>query len=105
MTEAERWRGWLDLAVVEESGVELRPDYRPLIIAATSPRPGPSDAATDALLREAETAAKTALARAGSGGTGGAEDLPQIADWRLAYKGFRAEREPNRARVGALVGG
>src|ERR1700683_1231453 len=103
MTEAERWRGWLDLAGVEGSVVELRPDYRALIIAATSLRPGPSDAATDALLREAETAAKTALARAGSGGTGGAEDLPQIADWRLAYQAFGAKPKRTRPSVEALL--
>ncbi|HUC58631.1 MAG TPA: phenylalanine--tRNA ligase beta subunit-related protein [Streptosporangiaceae bacterium] len=108
MADADRWRDWLDRAVVEESVRELRPDYLALIVVAAGLRPGPSDAATDALLAEAETEAKAALAAAGSeagagsGGTG-AGDLPAVADWRLAYQAFGAKPKRTRPSVEALL--
>src|SRR5580693_3171936 len=100
MTEADRWQGWLDLAEIEEPVAELRPDYLALIVVAAGLRPGPSDAASDALLGEAETAAKAALAAAGAGGAG---DLPRVADWRVAYQAFGAKPKRTRPSVEALL--
>jgi DNA/RNA-binding domain of Phe-tRNA-synthetase-like protein len=97
MSEADRWRGWLDLAVIEQAVTGLRPDYTALIIAAADLRPGPSDAATDALLSEAETEAKAALADAAGG------DLPRVADWRVAYQAFGAKPKRTRPSVEALL--
>src|SRR5271165_4985803 len=49
---------WLDLAAVEPSVLDLRPDYAALIIIADGLHPGPSDEATDALLSDAEAQAR-----------------------------------------------
>jgi hypothetical protein len=42
--------------------VDLRPDYTALIIVAEDLQPGPSDQASDTMLRHAEGAARAALA-------------------------------------------
>ena len=48
---------WLDRVEIEAEVTKLRPDYTALLIVAEGLQPGPSDAASDALLRDAETAA------------------------------------------------
>jgi DNA/RNA-binding domain of Phe-tRNA-synthetase-like protein len=95
MTDADRWQNWLDLAAIDETVAELRPDYAALIIVAADLRPGPSDAATDSLLSEAETTAKAALAATA--------ELPQVADWRQAYQAFGAKPKRTRPSVEALL--
>ncbi len=55
-------RRWLGLTAIEPAVRDLRPDYTALIIVAEGLRPGPSDAATDALLSDAEARARAALA-------------------------------------------
>jgi hypothetical protein len=57
-------RRWLDRAAVEGPVFELRPDYAVMIIVAEGLRPGPSDEATDALLRHAEKQATRATTSA-----------------------------------------
>jgi DNA/RNA-binding domain of Phe-tRNA-synthetase-like protein len=76
---------------------ELRPDYRVLVMAAEGLEPGPPDQVSDELLARAETRARTALdGRA-------PEDVPQVADWRDAYRAFGAKPQRTRPSVEALL--
>jgi DNA/RNA-binding domain of Phe-tRNA-synthetase-like protein len=88
---------WLDLASVQDQVMELRPDYTALLIVAEGLQPGPSDAASDALLRDAETAAPALLA-----GRPAAELAP-VAAWRDAYQAFGAKPKRTRPSVEALL--
>jgi DNA/RNA-binding domain of Phe-tRNA-synthetase-like protein len=90
-------RRWLETAAVESPVFDLRPDYTALIIVAEGLRPGPSDDATDALLSAAEAQARAALAGQG------AEALPPVAAWRLAYQAFGAKPKRTRPSVEALL--
>lgn len=90
-------REWLDLAQVDDAVLALRPDYTALLVVAEGLSPGPSDEATDKLLRAAEDAARAAV------GGRAAADLPQIADWRAAYQAFGAKPNRTRPSVEALV--
>ena len=92
--DAERW---LDQAAIDGPVMELRPDYTALIIVAEDLRPGPSDQATDALLADAEAAARAALA-----GRAAAE-LEPVAAWRAAYQAFGAKPKRTRPSVEALL--
>jgi DNA/RNA-binding domain of Phe-tRNA-synthetase-like protein len=88
---------WLDLVEIEAEVTELRPDYSALLIVADGLRPGPSDQATDALLSEAEAAARAVLA-----GREAAE-LEPVAAWRVAYQAFGAKPKRTRPSVEALL--
>jgi DNA/RNA-binding domain of Phe-tRNA-synthetase-like protein len=88
---------WLDLASVQDQVTELRPDYTALLIVAEGLQPGPSDAASDALLRDAETAALALLARRP------AAELAPVAAWRDAYQAFGAKPKRTRPSVEALL--
>jgi DNA/RNA-binding domain of Phe-tRNA-synthetase-like protein len=90
-------RRWLELAAVEPSVLELRPDYAALIIVAEGLRPGPSDEATDTLLSDAEAQARAALAGRDAG------DMPPVAAWRAAYQAFGAKPKRTRPSVEALL--
>jgi DNA/RNA-binding domain of Phe-tRNA-synthetase-like protein len=89
--------GWLDLVEIGTQVTELRPDYTALLIVAEGLQPGPSDAASDALLRDAETAALALLA-----GRPPAELAP-VAAWRDAYQAFGAKPKRTRPSVEALL--
>lgn len=82
--------GFLDNAWVDPAVFELRPDYRALLLIVDGIVAGPSDAASDALLAEAETAAREMLQ------TMPLAELPHVAAWREAYRSFGAR--PNRTR-------
>lgn len=88
---------WLDGAYVSAEIRHLRPDYAALLIVAEGLRPGPSDEASDALLASAEDRAGKHL--------GGArpEDLPQVAEWREAFRAFGAKPQRTRPSVEALL--
>lgn len=88
---------WLGRAQVDDAVFALRPDYAALLIVAEGLSPGPSDDATDKLLRTAEEAARGAL-----GGRAPA-DLAQVADWRAAYQSFGARPSRTRPSVEALL--
>ena len=75
----------------------LRPDYRALLVAVDGLVPGPSDDAGDALLQEAEAAARKAL----DGWL--PEDLPHVAAWREAYRAFGAKPQRTRNSLEALL--
>lgn len=87
----------LAAAHVEPAVFELRPDYRALLIAVDGLVPGPSDDASNALLEQAEAAAKAALAEQK------VEHLPHVAAWREAYQAFGAKPNRTRNSLEALV--
>ena len=60
-------------------------------------RPGPSDGPSEALLHAAETAAQQALAGHKI------EELPHVAAWREAYRGFGAKPQRTRNSLEALL--
>ena len=94
---SESARAFLAAAVVAPEVFELRPDYRVLVMAAEGLEPGPPDQVSDELLARAETRARTALdGRA-------PEDVPQVADWRDAYRAFGAKPQRTRPSVEALL--
>jgi DNA/RNA-binding domain of Phe-tRNA-synthetase-like protein len=90
-------RRWLDGAAIDGEVLDLRPDYVALIVLARGLRPGPSDGATDALLRDAEGSARAVLAGRAP------EELEQVAAWRLAYRAFGARPQRTRPSVEALL--
>ena len=90
-------RRWLEHAAVEHPVLELRPDYTALIIVADGLQPGPSDAATDALLSDAEAQARATLAGRDVGEPG------PVAAWRVAYQAFGAKPKRTRPSVEALL--
>ena len=88
---------WLDGAQVAAEVRALRPDYAALLIVAEGLRPGPSDEASDALLADAELRASKHLAGARP------EELPQVAEWREAFRAFGAKPQRTRPSVEALL--
>jgi DNA/RNA-binding domain of Phe-tRNA-synthetase-like protein len=88
---------WLDGAEVGAEVRALRPDYTALLIVADGLLPGPSDQTSDGLLAGAEDRARKHM--------GGArpEELPQIAEWREAFRAFGAKPQRTRPSVEALL--
>ena len=79
---------WLDGAHVEESVWALRPDYVAVLMV---------DAASEAVLREAEASARAMV------GDGLPEAVGHVAAWREAYRGFGAKPQRTRSSVEALL--
>jgi DNA/RNA-binding domain of Phe-tRNA-synthetase-like protein len=88
---------WLAAARVEADVFALRPDYRALLVAADGLQPGPSDAASEAVLRAAEVRAAGRLAGVAP------HELPHVAQWREAFRGFGAKPQRERTSVEALL--
>jgi DNA/RNA-binding domain of Phe-tRNA-synthetase-like protein len=88
---------WLDAAEVAAEVRALRPDYAALLIVAEGLQPGPSDGASGALLAAAGDRARKHLAG------GRPEDLPQVAEWREAFRAFGAKPQRTRPSVEALL--
>jgi DNA/RNA-binding domain of Phe-tRNA-synthetase-like protein len=84
-------------ASVEAAVFELRPDYRAMLLAAEGITPGPSDAASDALLQAAEASARDLLREQA------VEDVPHVAAWRAAYRAFGAKPQRTRNSLEALL--
>jgi DNA/RNA-binding domain of Phe-tRNA-synthetase-like protein len=84
-------------AHVSEEVFDLRPDYRALLVTAEGIDPRSGNAASEELLRQAEAHA-TALLAAGS-----VEQLPHVAAWREAYRGFGAKPQRTRNSLEALT--
>ena len=97
MGDVTALRKFLDETHVEPAVFELRPDYRALLIAVDGLVPGPSDDTSNALLEEAEAAARTALRERK------VEHLPHVAAWRQAYQSFGAKPNRTRNSLEALV--
>jgi DNA/RNA-binding domain of Phe-tRNA-synthetase-like protein len=84
-------------AVVDPEVFLLRQDYRALLLAVGGIGPGPSDEASNELLRRAEdTAREIAEGLA-------VEQIPQIAAWREAYRAFGAKPQRTRNSLEALM--
>ena len=88
---------WLAGASVAPGVFQICPGYAALLVTADELRPGPSDAASDALLTAAETRAATVLAGRRP------EELPQVSQWRDAYRAFGARPQRTRPSVEALL--
>jgi DNA/RNA-binding domain of Phe-tRNA-synthetase-like protein len=84
-------------AHVDAAVLDLRPDYRAMLVAVDGIGPGPSDAASDALLRRAEAAATRALAHQP------VDQLPHVVAWREAYRAFGAKPQRTRNSLEALL--
>ncbi|KAF5590579.1 uncharacterized protein FSUBG_10795 [Fusarium subglutinans] len=87
----------LDNAHISPEIFELRPDYRALLVQAEGIPPGPSDAASEAMLRDAEEHVKALTS------TKSVTELPHIAAWREAYKAFGAKHQRTRNSLEALT--
>jgi DNA/RNA-binding domain of Phe-tRNA-synthetase-like protein len=88
---------FLEGVSVASEVLELRPDYRVVVMVAEGLMPGPPDETSEELLARAETRARITLdGRA-------PEDVPQVADWRDAYRAFGAKPQRTRPSVEALL--
>ncbi len=87
----------LAAAVVDPAVRELRPDYVALLLAADGLPGGPSDELSDGWLRHAEATAAGRLAGRP------AEERPQVALWREAYRSFGAKPQRTRNSLEALL--
>lgn len=83
---------WVDSAVFS-----LRPDYRTVLLAVDGLVPGPSDDASESLLKAAQTCAHETLE------SREVVDLPQVAAWREAYKSFGAKPQRTRSSLESLL--
>lgn len=80
----------LDSASVAPTVFALCPDYRAVLVVADGIAPGPSDEASEALLKDAEAFARKMVAATP------VTQLPHVAAWREAYKAFGTN--PNKFR-------
>jgi DNA/RNA-binding domain of Phe-tRNA-synthetase-like protein len=94
---SERGRAFLAAVSVARDVLELRPDYRALVMVAEGLQPGPSDQISDELLARAEIRARITLDGQAP------EDVPHLADWRAAYRAFGAKPQRTRPSVEALL--
>ena len=97
MADVSMLEGFLAGAHVDAAVFGLRPDYRAMLLAVEGLIPAPSDRASDALLRAAETTARQALSQRP------VEQLPHVAAWREAYRAFGAKPQRTRNSVEALL--
>jgi DNA/RNA-binding domain of Phe-tRNA-synthetase-like protein len=97
MPEPEPLETFLAGAAVDATVFALRPDYRAMLLAVDGLAGGPSDEASDALLRAAEAAASTSLQ------DGPATELPHVVAWREAYRAFGAKPQRTRNSLEALL--
>lgn len=84
-------------AAISPEVVELRPDYRALLMVATGLRGGPSDEHSDAALRRAEASVLSRLAGDPP------ESLPEVAAWRSAFLAFGVKPRQARSSVESLM--
>jgi DNA/RNA-binding domain of Phe-tRNA-synthetase-like protein len=90
-------QNFLARSQVEADVFALRPDYRVMLLAVDGLSPGPSDEVSEALLVEAEAAARGILSDRP------AEELPHVAAWRQAYRAFGAKPQRTRNSLEALM--
>lgn len=90
-------RLWLAAAAVDAAVYDMRPDYRVMLMTADGLRGGPSDAASEQVLAEAERTARQLI------GGHSPEELPHLAAWREAYRAFGAKPQRTRSSVEALL--
>jgi len=97
MRDETELRSILAGATIDPAVLELRPDYRALLLAVDGIEPGVSDAASEAMLVAAEEEARRLLAETA------VEELPHVAAWREAYRAFGAKPQRTRNSLEALV--
>lgn len=97
MRDETELQGILAGATIDPAVLQLRPDYRALLLAVDGIEPGASDAANEAMLVAAEEEARRLLADTA------VEDLPHVAAWREAYRAFGAKPQRTRNSLEALV--
>jgi DNA/RNA-binding domain of Phe-tRNA-synthetase-like protein len=90
MASTQDLKSYLDNATIAPEVFALRPDYRALLIVISAIPTGSSDASSEAMLVEAETAARSAME------SQAVNDIPHVAAWRDAYKAFGSK--PNKFR-------
>jgi DNA/RNA-binding domain of Phe-tRNA-synthetase-like protein len=88
---------WLAAASVDAAVLDLRPDYRAVLLTADGLHGGPSDATSERILGDAEAAARRLLAGQPP------EQHPRVAAWREAYRAFGAKPQRTRPSVEALA--
>jgi DNA/RNA-binding domain of Phe-tRNA-synthetase-like protein len=94
---SEHARAFLAAVSVGTDVLELRPDYRVMVMVAEGLEPGPPDEISYDLLAHAEIRARASLdGRA-------PEDLPHVADWRAAFRAFGTKPQRTRPSVEALL--
>ena len=94
---SERAIAFLAAVSVAADVLELRPDYRVMVMVAEGLEPGLPDEFSEELLARAEIRARNTLdGRA-------PEVVPQVADWRAAYQAFGAKPQRTRPSVEALL--
>lgn len=89
--------GFLAGARVDAAVFTLCPGYRVMLLAADGITAAPSDQTSEALLQDAETAARRLLSEVP------VEDLPHVAAWREAYRAFGAKPQRTRNSLEALL--
>lgn len=87
----------LAAANVDDEVYALRPDYRALLIAVDGLEPSMSGLAADTIVQRAERSAREALADRP------VEEVPHVAAWREAYRGFGAKPQRTRHSLEALL--
>ena len=88
---------FLGSCTVDPRVFELRPDYRAMLVVVDGLDPSAPSTAADDLIARAETHARDLLAASA------VEDLPHIAAWRDAYRGFGAKPQRTRNSLEALT--
>lgn len=97
MAEPTDLDGLIDGAEVQPAVLELRPDYRVMLLAVDGLTSGARDPYTDTLLHRAEQVAAELLTEKA------VEELPHIAAWREAYRAFGAKPQRTRNSLEALT--
>lgn len=82
---------------VDNSVLELRPDYRALLLVVEGLEPQADSAIADELISKAEAHANELLAATS------VDQLPQINAWREAYRGFGSNPQRTRNSLEALT--
>jgi DNA/RNA-binding domain of Phe-tRNA-synthetase-like protein len=99
MPEPSTPGAFLAACTVEPAVLELRPDYRAMLLVVDGFAPGAEagSGAADALIAAAEAHARTGLA------SSPVDELPHIAAWRAAYRAFGAKPQRTRNSLEALT--
>src|SRR6202012_2822236 len=97
MIESSTLNDALAGAWVDDAVFALRPDYRVLLLAVDGLVPGPSDQASETLLRAAGTSARPNLASRRPA------HLPSVPAWREPYRAFGAKPQRTRNSLEALL--
>ena len=95
MTDANGSQDFLAACDIAPEVLDLRPDYRVLLLVAQGLTPDAPTSTGEELLQEAEAHARALLADTP------VEQLAHVAAWREAYRAFGAK--PQRTRRGAAV--